>query len=432
MHPEIAIRIKEIAGICRRYRVSRLEVYGSAARGTDFDPETSDAEFLVVFEPPTVPPGISERHRGLNADLGALLDRKVVLIRLETTDKEDLPAEIEQSRERVYPDPPPHLLACPDPLPRPPDNEADQACRTAPDQTQQRSRSARWRKPDWKNTGWGSRNGTAVHVSEVERGLACKCACPACGGRLVARKGKKRAHHFAHAIADDNCNRLGESALHLACKTVIEDCGEMELPAVRYSDGVSGAYGSGQVAPPTKVRFETVVQEQPLGRIIPDITATVKGRTLCVEIKVTHAVSEEKALHYESLGQSAIEIDASGMPRDASRDVIREHVVDGLKDKRWIHNDRAADRLVSCTIRPISHVYVECPLPVKALLDNILDNGWSRLARQCARRRKVHFRYNCLECRHWRCVTDDDVFCEAKEDATRHYTKFPFTSQDEP
>ena len=43
------------------------------------------------------------------------------------------------------------------------------------------------RNPDWKNTGWGSRNGKAVHVSEVSRGLACGCVCPGCGAQLVAK-----------------------------------------------------------------------------------------------------------------------------------------------------------------------------------------------------------------------------------------------------
>jgi predicted nucleotidyltransferase len=31
--------------------VTRLEVFGSAARGTDFDPSRSDADFLVTFDP---------------------------------------------------------------------------------------------------------------------------------------------------------------------------------------------------------------------------------------------------------------------------------------------------------------------------------------------------------------------------------------------
>jgi uncharacterized protein len=40
-----------LAALCRRYGVSRLEVFGSAARGTDFDPARSDVDFLVTFAP---------------------------------------------------------------------------------------------------------------------------------------------------------------------------------------------------------------------------------------------------------------------------------------------------------------------------------------------------------------------------------------------
>lgn len=43
MHPLITAQHSAIANICRRYQVRRLEVFGSAARGTDFDPERSDA-----------------------------------------------------------------------------------------------------------------------------------------------------------------------------------------------------------------------------------------------------------------------------------------------------------------------------------------------------------------------------------------------------
>jgi len=47
MHPFIHQHQSAIAELCRRYRVQRLEVFGSAARGTDFAPESSDADFLV-------------------------------------------------------------------------------------------------------------------------------------------------------------------------------------------------------------------------------------------------------------------------------------------------------------------------------------------------------------------------------------------------
>src|SRR5215469_7096821 len=51
MHRLIDDRRTEIAILCRRYGVRRLEVFGSAARGADFHPDSSDADFLVSFEP---------------------------------------------------------------------------------------------------------------------------------------------------------------------------------------------------------------------------------------------------------------------------------------------------------------------------------------------------------------------------------------------
>ena len=49
MHAEIAQRKEQLIALCRRYDVGRLEVFGSAARGFDFDPAASDADFLVEF-----------------------------------------------------------------------------------------------------------------------------------------------------------------------------------------------------------------------------------------------------------------------------------------------------------------------------------------------------------------------------------------------
>ncbi len=49
MHAAIADKRQELIAPCRRYGVARLEVFGSAARGADFDPTRSDADFLVTF-----------------------------------------------------------------------------------------------------------------------------------------------------------------------------------------------------------------------------------------------------------------------------------------------------------------------------------------------------------------------------------------------
>jgi uncharacterized protein len=51
MHASIAEKRRELMALCRRFGVARLEVFGSASRGGDFQPERSDIDFLVTFMP---------------------------------------------------------------------------------------------------------------------------------------------------------------------------------------------------------------------------------------------------------------------------------------------------------------------------------------------------------------------------------------------
>lgn len=78
MHPAIAQHSSGIAVVCQRYGIRRLEVFGSAARATDFDPDHSDADSLVEFAP-GIEPGLHTIF-GAKADLKALLGRGVDLV----------------------------------------------------------------------------------------------------------------------------------------------------------------------------------------------------------------------------------------------------------------------------------------------------------------------------------------------------------------
>ncbi|KQB98457.1 hypothetical protein AL073_06285 [Loktanella sp. 1ANDIMAR09] len=281
-----------------------------------------------------------------------------------------------------------------------------------------------------KQSVWGSKKGKAVHISEVVSGLECGCFCPSCAGQLVARKGEQRQHHFAHA-QKVSCLALGESALHLACKNVIEEEREMVLPEVVASDGLycgSRCYepqGNDIVYQSKRVQFDKVELERDLGRIRPDITATAKGSALYIEIKVTHAVDREKALHYEREDKSAIEIDVSDLPRDASRDEIKQRVVDSKENKSWLFNALAAGRLTTCKRKDTAYRFVGCPLPKQALLDNLPDNGLKSAARQRAVRGQAHVLTDCLYCKHALCFTDEHLYCDATPERTKGYIKFP-------
>ena len=76
-----------------------------------------------------------------------------------------------------------------------------------------------------------SEDGRILHISQVESGLACRCVCPGCKDRLVARKGLEKAPHFAHH-GEVPCGHALESALHKLAKEVIDERRELLLPEV--------------------------------------------------------------------------------------------------------------------------------------------------------------------------------------------------------
>ena len=100
MHPAIAQHRSGISAICQRYRISRLEVFGSAARADDFNPASSDADFLVEFAPDALPS--LETFFGAKADLEQLLGRGVDLVEPGAVRNPYVLASINRNREAVY------------------------------------------------------------------------------------------------------------------------------------------------------------------------------------------------------------------------------------------------------------------------------------------------------------------------------------------
>jgi predicted nucleotidyltransferase len=101
MHPEIAHKREALIALCERYDVARLEVFGSAARGVDFDPAVSDADFLVEFKAGSRLSPL-EQFFGLANALEDLLGRPVDLVEPSAVKNPFVRARINQSREVLY------------------------------------------------------------------------------------------------------------------------------------------------------------------------------------------------------------------------------------------------------------------------------------------------------------------------------------------
>ena len=100
MQPIIETRRDEVAELCRRYQVRRLDLFGSATRD-DYDPSRSDVDFLVEFEPGGALKAL-DQYFGLKEGLEALLGRPVDLVVASAVRNPYIRKSIEETRENLY------------------------------------------------------------------------------------------------------------------------------------------------------------------------------------------------------------------------------------------------------------------------------------------------------------------------------------------
>ncbi len=189
---------------------------------------------------------------------------------------------------------------------------------------------------------FGLQNGQVKYISEVERGKACNCVCPSCDAPLLAKKGKEKIHHFAHA-SGTACEGAGESALHYAAKRVICEASHITLPAlrahVRSRDEYSGSIiiKSETIFKSKPVRIKSVEEEVTLDDMRPDIIVTLgkNNRELFIEIAVTHFIDPEKLQKIKRRDIPAVEINLSRLNRHATLEEIRAAVLSG-KHIEWV------------------------------------------------------------------------------------------------
>jgi len=96
-------QLEQVASLCRRYGVRKLELFGSATTGA-FDPQRSDLDFLIDFDPDG-DDSLFHRYFGLNEDLEALLGRKVDLVMVGTLKNPYFIDSVNKTRQTVYASP---------------------------------------------------------------------------------------------------------------------------------------------------------------------------------------------------------------------------------------------------------------------------------------------------------------------------------------
>jgi uncharacterized protein len=100
-NPVIAEHLEEIRALCREFGVLRLEAFGSVCT-PDFDPESSDVDFLVEY-PPDYDFGLwLTRYFALKDRLETLIDRSVDLAMIGAPRNNYFAQSIDETRQLIY------------------------------------------------------------------------------------------------------------------------------------------------------------------------------------------------------------------------------------------------------------------------------------------------------------------------------------------
>ena len=90
-----------VAELCRRFRVHRLFLFGSAT-GDQFREESSDLDFLVEMADRQPTGAYADRYLGLADALEKLFERRVDLLTVQAIRNPYLQREVEETRQLLY------------------------------------------------------------------------------------------------------------------------------------------------------------------------------------------------------------------------------------------------------------------------------------------------------------------------------------------
>lgn len=177
---------------------------------------------------------------------------------------------------------------------------------------------------------YGLKDDKLVHISEVESGLKCNCVCPSCKTELIARKGSKIKHHFAHNNTED-CKKGYETSIHILAKEILSEQNSIEGPIITIGP-------NDIVVHSMPIKYDRVEIEKKIENIIADIVVYKGERLLIIEIFVTHKIDKEKEEKLKKIGISTMEIDLSMMDKEINKEELREILLKDKEKKRWILN----------------------------------------------------------------------------------------------
>ena len=207
-------------------------------------------------------------------------------------------------------------------------------------------------------------DGELHHIEDVERGEACGCVCPdpSCGQTLIARKGPKRAHHFAHKRG--TCEWAVEYVISAVAERVVREAGAMVFPKLTFRNAL--ADDEEELSPSRRMRITSVGLVQESGRGNPDLLVACSDksgatREFLVVICLVHGLSKKSLEAMRTAGRDTFAVDLRLLLKfrkeEQGKHYDREKILLGFQDPgflasvltegdgrcmRWVFNAKAA------------------------------------------------------------------------------------------
>ena len=144
-----------------------------------------------------------------------------------------------------------------------------------------------------------------LHVDSVKKGLECNCICPDCDDPMIAKKGKVKAHHFAHSSKTER-ESCYMTMLHKVMQQHFARLEFLSLPASEFS-----IFSKIINVPKRKVKVLGAKLEFKIGQYYADVLLETKLGDIAIEIFVTHKNEEEKINYYKNNNIASLEYDFS-------------------------------------------------------------------------------------------------------------------------
>jgi ssDNA-binding Zn-finger/Zn-ribbon topoisomerase 1 len=217
-----------------------------------------------------------------------------------------------------------------------------------------------------KSFTYALKNGKLININQVGSGMSCGCLCPACGGSLIARRGKYKSY-FIH---DKNrkCEIGNEVAIQMIAKKIIDKYGFIEIPKLEWKIDEYQSRMPKVIKEEQKISIHTTKLGNPFNTDCVCVIADTEIGEMIIEICTKRNNNNGNQIKYGNI--SVLKIDISKVV-PLTMEEFENILIKDVTRKEWIYNceiNKALEQILEISefkdvvIRGFAWHIDDCPL----------------------------------------------------------------------